>query len=44
MVMTSMPLRKAKGGWTFGGGVFKSKPKAERSYKAYLAKKHYKKK
>jgi hypothetical protein len=38
-----MPIRKVKGGWTFGGGKFKSKAKAKRSYKAYLAKKHSKK-
>jgi len=37
-----MPLRKVKGGWTFGGAVFKSKAKAERAYAAYLAKKHSK--
>ena len=35
-----MPIRKVKGGWTFGGGTYKSKKKATRSYKAYLAKKH----
>lgn len=38
-----MPIRKVKGGWTFGGGVFKSKAAAERAYRAYLAKKHSKK-
>ena len=37
-----MPLVKVKGGWSFGGGVFKSKEKAKRSYRAYLAKKHSK--
>lgn len=37
-----MPIRKAKGGWTFGGAVYDSKSKAERAYKAYLAKKHSK--
>ena len=37
-----MPVRKVKGGWSFGGGTFKSKAAAERSYRAYLAKKHSK--
>jgi hypothetical protein len=35
-----MPIRKVKGGWTFGGHVYKSLEKAQKSYKAYLAKKH----
>jgi hypothetical protein len=39
-----MPVRETSGGWTFGGGTFDSKAKAERSYQAYLAKKHDKKK
>lgn len=34
-----MPIRKVSGGWTFGGGVFKSLEKAKRSYRAYLTKK-----
>jgi len=38
-----MPIRKVKGGYTFGGGnVYKTKAAAERSYRAYLAKKHSK--
>jgi hypothetical protein len=37
-----MPIRKVKGGWTFGGAVYNSKAKAERAYRAYLAKKHSK--
>lgn len=37
-----MPLRKVKGGWTFGGATYKSKAAAQRAYKAYLAKKHSK--
>ena len=36
-------LRKVKGGWTFGGAVYKTLAAAKRSYKAYLAKKHSKK-
>lgn len=39
-----MPLRKVKDGWTFGGGIFTSKEKAMRSYRAYLYKKHKQKK
>ncbi len=39
-----MPLRKVTGGWTFGGPVYKSKAKADRAYKAYLAKRHSRKK
>lgn len=39
-----MPIRKVKGGYTFGGGKFKSKAKAKKSYRAYLAKKHSTKK
>ena len=35
-----MPIRKVKGGWTFGGAVYKTLAAAKRSYKAYLAKKH----
>jgi hypothetical protein len=35
-----MPVRKVKGGWTFGGAVYDSRDKAERAYRAYLAKKH----
>lgn len=35
-----MPVRKVKGGWSFGGGVYDSKAKADRSYRAYLAKKN----
>jgi hypothetical protein len=35
-----MPIRKVKGGWTFGGAVYNTKAKAERAYAAYLAKKH----
>ena len=37
-----MPVRKVKGGWTFGGAVYKTLETAKRSYKAYLAKKHSK--
>ena len=32
-----MPLRKVKGGWTFGGHVYKKLENAKKSYKAYLA-------
>lgn len=39
-----MPIRKVKGGWTFGGAVYKKKSDAEKAYKAYLAKKHADKK
>ena len=35
-----MPIRKCNGGWTFGGGVYKTLEAAKRSYAAYLAKKH----
>jgi len=38
-----MPVKKVSGGWSFGGGVFKSKADAERSYRAYLARKKKKK-
>jgi hypothetical protein len=38
-----MPIRKVKGGWTFGGGTFSSYADAERAYRAYLAKKHARK-
>lgn len=34
-----MPLRKVKGGWTFGGATYKTKAAALRAYQAYLAKK-----
>jgi len=34
-----MPVRKTKGGYSFGGGTHKSKASATRSYRAYLAKK-----
>jgi hypothetical protein len=37
-----MPIRKVKGGWTFGGAVYKTLKAAKRAYKAYLAKKHSK--
>jgi|TARA_R110000796_G_scaffold159451_2_gene276318 hypothetical protein len=39
-----MPIRKVKGGYTFGGGTHKTEASAKRSYKAYLAKKHTKNK
>jgi len=39
-----MPIRKVKGGYTFGGGKHKTKASANRSYRAYLAKKNTKKK
>ena len=35
-----MPIRKVKGGWTFGGAVYKTLKAAKKAYKAYLAKKH----
>ena len=35
-----MPIRKVKGGWTFGGAVYSTLEKAKRAYRAYLAKKH----
>ena len=38
-----MPIRKVKGGYSFGGGVHKTKASAKRSYRAYLAKKHKRK-
>jgi len=37
-----MPLRKVKGGWSFGGHVYKTWEAAKRAYKAYLAKKRAK--
>ena len=37
-----MPVRKVKGGWSFGGGTYKSKAAAERAYRAYRAKKNRK--
>jgi len=37
-----MPIRKVKGGYTFGGGVHKTLESAKKSYKAYLAKKNSK--
>ena len=33
------PVRKVRGGYSFGGGTHKTKAGADRSYKAYLAKK-----
>ncbi len=39
-----MPIRKVKGGWSFGGGVYKTKASVDRAYRAYLAKKHSKNK
>jgi len=39
-----MPVKKVKGGWSFGGGVHKTKASVDRSYRAYLAKKNSKKK
>lgn len=39
-----MPCREVKGGWSFGGGTYKTKKDCEKSYVAYLAKKHSKKK
>lgn len=38
-----MPVRKTAGGWSFGGATYTSKAKADRAYKAYLAKKNSKK-
>ena len=35
-----MPIRKVKGGWTFGGAVYKTLKAGKRAYKAYLAKTH----
>jgi hypothetical protein len=35
-----MPVRKVKGGWSFGGkAVYKNKATAQRAYQAYRAKK-----
>jgi len=34
-----MPIRKVKGGWTFGGGVYKTIEQVQRAYQAYLASK-----
>ena len=39
-----MPVKKVKGGWSFGGGVHKTLASAKRSYRAYLAKKNSKSK
>jgi len=41
-----MPVRKVRGGYKIGSGkaTYKSKAAAERSYRAYLAAKHSKKK
>ena len=39
-----MPIRKVKGGYSFGGGVYDTLKKAKASYTAYLAKKHSKSK
>ena len=36
-----MPIRKVKGGWTFGGAVYKTLDAAKRAYKAYLAKRRH---
>ena len=33
-----MPIRKVKGGWTFGGAVYKTLKAAKKAYKAYLHK------
>jgi len=38
-----MPIRKVKGGWTFGGATYKTKASADRAYRAYRAKKGKKK-
>lgn len=38
-----MPVRKVGNKWTFGGAKYDSKAKAERAYRAYLAKKHSRK-
>lgn len=37
-----MPLRKVKGGWTFGGATYPNRAVAERAHKAYLARKNSK--
>lgn len=34
-----MPVLDVNGGWTFVGAVYDTKKKAERAYRAYLAKK-----
>lgn len=34
-----MPLRKVKGGWTFGGAVYRRYSDAVKAYQAYLARK-----
>jgi len=39
-----MPIRKVKGGYSFGGGVYGTLKKAKASYTAYLARKHSKSK
>ena len=39
-----MPIKKVKGGLSFGGGVHKTLASAKRSYRAYLAKKNSKSK
>ena len=33
-----MPIRKVKGGWTFGGAVYTTLKAAKKAYTAYLAK------
>jgi hypothetical protein len=38
----SMPLRKTDSGWTFGGATYSTREKAQKAYRAYLAKKHSK--
>ena len=35
-----MPIRKVKGGWTFGGAVYKTLKAAIKAYEAYRAKTH----
>jgi hypothetical protein len=37
-----MPLRKTDSGWTFGGATYSTREKAQKAYRAYLAKKHSK--
>ena len=39
-----MPIKKVKGGWSFGGGVHKTLESCKRAYRAYLAKKNGKSK
>tara|TARA_R110000824_G_scaffold68083_3_gene176311 strand:+ start:311 stop:430 length:120 start_codon:yes stop_codon:yes gene_type:complete len=39
-----MPIRKVKGGWTFGGRLYKKLVNAKKSYRAYLAKKNTRRK